>query len=626
MQNRFLENLNIKILIISLSIFFFKWFFSYYVYGAENIFIKFLLNPSGDYSYYPFVHQLSELKFNEGYSKLYSDLNVIGFPFLVALFHAIFFKIFHFYGFIILELFCIFFFIKIFYHLFKELNFSDEICLLISLFLFTLPNLINILNTLPIPYIFNLKQLYAGFYNLRFPRPLITNLFFFSFLLFLIKFYLNRKPELNKTYLYLSLIFLGALLNSFFYFFIISLILIFLIILFKLKKNLFNKENLILLLNSNIILLIVSLPFLLQILNIEEDYFSRIGTFSLNNNNKIFLANHLLSGFLKIEFLFILVANIAMYFVNIKLNSNYKKFINFFWLLFLSSVLAPIIYLLIMDKITFFGNFTFIIALSSIILLKFNIILLLITCINLKKNSNNSISSAIIIFLILLNSVFFFQNSKVNLLSEGEHFNVNNSKIFRQDLLNVTKYLRQNSEKYNLLLTNDVHTQLWWIFSDRKNYYFPYVFFVSLNDQMIETQLINAFKYLKLNENDFINYFDENKITDWRVVNTNNYFFLGHLKYQANYLTKFFDIDNFPESTKKFIYKKSIHHTNQVILSKNEIRRLKEKFNQTDVSLELEPDIIVLAKDYRLDKNINKIKNFSINFENTNFVILKKND
>ena len=86
------------------------------------------------------------------------------------------------------------------------------------------------------------------------------------------------------------------------------------------------------------------------------------------------------------------------------------------------------------------------------------------------------------------------------------------------------------------------------------------------------------------------------------------------------------DIDNFPENTKKFIYKKSIHHTNQVILSKNEIRRLKEKFNQTDLSLELEPDIIVLAKDYRLDKNINKIKNFSINFENTNFVILKKND
>ena len=626
MLNSFLKNLNIKILIISLFIFFLKWFFSYYVYGTESIFIKFLLNPSGDFSYYPFVHQLSELKFNEGYSKLYSDLNVIGFPFLVTLFHAIFFKIFHLYGFIIIELFCIFFFIKIFYHLFKELNFSDEICLLISLFLFTLPNIINILSSLPIPYIFDLKQLYAGFYNLRFPRPLITNLFFFSYLLFLIKFYLNSKPELNKTYLYLSFIFLGALLNSFFYFFIISLFLVFLVILLKLKKNLFNKKNLILLLNSSIILLIISLPFLLQILYIEEDYFTRIGTFTLNTNLKLFLINHILNGFLKIEFLLILFANIVIYFVNIKLNSNFKKFIIFFWLLFLSSIISPFIYLIIMNEITFFSNFTFIIALSSVILLKFNLILLLINLTNLKKNLNNPINSAIIIFLILLNSVFFFQNSKVNLLSEGDHFNVNNSKIFRQDLLNVTKYLRQNSDKDNLLLTNDVHTQLWWIFSDRKNYYFPYVFFVSLNDQMVETQLINAFKYLKLNENDFINYFDENKITDWRVVNTNNYFFLGHLKYQANYLTKFFDIDNFPESTKKFIYKKSIHHTNQVILSKNEIIRLKEKFNQTNISLELEPDIIVLVKDYRLDKNINKIKNFSINFENSNFIILKKNN
>ncbi len=626
MLNSFLKNLNIKILIISLFIFFLKWFFSYYVYGTESIFIKFLLNPSGDFSYYPFVHQLSELKFNEGYSKLYSDLNVIGFPFLVTLFHAIFFKIFHLYGFIIIELFCIFFFIKIFYHLFKELNFSDEICLLISLFLFTLPNIINILSSLPIPYIFDLKQLYAGFYNLRFPRPLITNLFFFSYLLFLIKFYLNSKPELNKTYLYLSFIFLGALLNSFFYFFIISLFLVFLVILLKLKKNLFNKKNLILLLNSSIILLIISLPFLLQILYIEEDYFTRIGTFTLNTNLKLFLINHILNGFLKIEFLLILFANIVIYFVNIKLNSNFKKFIIFFWLLFLSSIISPFIYLIIMNEITFFSNFTFIIALSSVILLKFNLILLLINLTNLKKNLNNPINSAIIIFLILLNSVFFFQNSKVNLLSEGDHFNVNNSKIFRQDLLNVTKYLRQNSDKDNLLLTNDVHTQLWWIFSDRKNYYFPYVFFVSLNDQMVETQLINAFKYLKLNENDFINYFDENKITNWRVVNTNNYFFLGHLKYQANYLTKFFDIDNFPESTKKFIYKKSIHHTNQVILSKNEIIRLKEKFNQTNISLELEPDIIVLVKDYRLDKNINKIKNFSINFENSNFIILKKNN
>ena len=141
---------------------------------------------------------------------------------------------------------------------------------------------------------------------------------------------------------------------------------------------------------------------------------------------------------------------------------------------------------------------------------------------------------------------------------------------------------------------------------------------------MIETQLINAFKYLKLNENDFINFFNENKITNWRVVNTNNYFFLGHLKYQANFLTKRSSINNYPEKTKKFILKQSIHHTNQVILSKEGVERLKEKFVNTALDERLEPDIIVLTKDSKLTKNLLMLKNFFIEFENSNFVILKK--
>ena len=141
---------------------------------------------------------------------------------------------------------------------------------------------------------------------------------------------------------------------------------------------------------------------------------------------------------------------------------------------------------------------------------------------------------------------------------------------------------------------------------------------------MIETQLINSFKYLKLNKNDFINFLNENKITDWRVVNTNNYFFLGHLKYQTNFLTKQSKIEDYPEETKKFILKKSIHHTNQVILSNSELRRLKRKFDETSLEAKLEPNIIVLFKDKRLTKNLSKIENFLIVLDNSNFLILQK--
>ena len=496
-------------------------------------------------------------------------------------------------------------------------------CILISLLLFTIPSIVEILNSFNIPYSLNLKQLYSGFYNLRFPRPLITNLFFFSFILFLIKYYLGKKPESKKFNLFLTFIFLGALFNSFFFFFIVCSVLLFWIVILDLKQDIFKKENLVLLLQLNIILLIVCLPFLFQIFFIEQDYYSRIGTFVIDSNLKYYLGQHLIKGFLKPEFILIFISNIIIYYININLNPNNKKFLNFFWLLFFSSILAPIFYLLFMNKITFFGNFVFIIALSSLILLKFNIILLLFSKI-LQKEIKKSFILFIIFFLIFSNSIHFFKNSKVSMLSEGEHFKAKNIETFRDDFSKTIKFLKNNSKKNSLLLTNDVHTQLWWIFSNKNYYYFPYVFFVSLTDDMIETQLINAFKYLKLNENDFINFFNENKITNWRVVNTNNYFFLGHLKYQANFLTKRSSINNYPEKTKKFILKRSIHHTNQVILSKEEIERLKKKFVNTTLDERLEPDIIVLTKDSKLNKNLLMLKNFFIEFENSNFVVLKK--
>jgi len=625
MKSKFFLNINFQIFSISLVLFLIKWSLSFYFYGPETLSLKVIFNPSGDYSYYPFVVQLSKFKFNEGYSLIFNDLNLIGFPFLVSFFHAVFFKIFDTIGFILLELVCIFIFIKTFFHIFKELKFSNINCIFLGLFFFTIPNLAEILNYFQIPYGLNIKQLYAGFYNLRFPRPLITNLFFFGFILFLLKFYLNNKPEAKKKNLILSFVFLGLLFNSFFFFFIVCSLLIFLIIIIHFKKKLIKKENLNILFKSCIVLFILCIPFLSQILLIENDYYSRIGTYNLTSETKIFLIQHLINGFKKLEFILIFFVNIIFYFINKRSNSNTKKFLEFFWLLFLSSILAPIIYLFLMSQITFFGNFTFIIALTSMILLKMNFIIFIFSNFSLNTKIINSIISLAFFTLLSFNSIYFFKTSKVNLLSEGVHFSTNNIENFRSDFKNVINFLKKNSQKNDLLLTNDIHTQIWWILSERNYFYFPYVFFVALSDNMIETQLINSFKYLKLDKNDFINYFNENKITDWRVVNTNNYFFLGHLKYQTNFLTKMSKVDSYPEETKKFISKKSIHHTNQVILSSLDLERLRIKFDETILDTKLEPNIIVLFKDKRLTKNLDKIENFSTVLDNSNFLILKNN-
>ncbi len=150
------------------------------------------------------------------------------------------------------------------------------------------------------------------------------------------------------------------------------------------------------------------------------------------------------------------------------------------------------------------------------------------------------------------------------------------------------------------------------------------IFFVSLSDILIEKQLFNAFKILKLDEQDFINFFNKNKITSWRVVNTNNYFFLGHLKYQANYLTAINNIHDYPLKTQKFIKRKTVHLTNQVILDKNQLSLLKRKFMSYELNPKLTPDLIILLKDGLLEKNIKVLSNFNLIFENKNYLVMEK--
>ena len=151
-------------------------------------------------------------------------------------------------------------------------------------------------------YSLNLKNFYSGFYSLRFPRPLITNLFFFGFLYSALKFYIVENYKIKNRYLLLSFIFLGFLLSSFFYFFIFSALLLLILIIIHYKKNIFSSDNIINITKYIIIFLIISSLFIYQLLSIEKDYLARIGTIFLSLENKKFLSNHLLYGFLKKNF------------------------------------------------------------------------------------------------------------------------------------------------------------------------------------------------------------------------------------------------------------------------------------------------------------------------------------
>ena len=87
-------NINILILIITLSLFSFKWIISYYFF-KDDISLKVIFDTPGDgFFYYIFSEALANLDFNPSYDKEINNLKNLPIPFYSVLIPSILFLIF----------------------------------------------------------------------------------------------------------------------------------------------------------------------------------------------------------------------------------------------------------------------------------------------------------------------------------------------------------------------------------------------------------------------------------------------------------------------------------------------------------------------------------------------------
>jgi len=123
-----------------------KWFFSYYFFN-EDIAIKIIFESQSDgYFYFPFVKYFSLLEFNNSYDLNINNLKNIPFPLYGIFFHSIFFKLFGFFSFIILELICIFLFLIIFFFIFQKFIFLILFSIIFSISFFLILFFFDLLN------------------------------------------------------------------------------------------------------------------------------------------------------------------------------------------------------------------------------------------------------------------------------------------------------------------------------------------------------------------------------------------------------------------------------------------------------------------------------------------------
>ncbi len=601
MENK--NSINLLIIFFSLIIFITKWYYSFF-YFDEKIESKIIFESISDgfYNFAPFK-ALADLNLNNSFNSLIGNLGTVTIPIGAYLVHFIFYKILGTYSFIFLEFFFILVFIIIFYKISRLLNLNRIQSLAVAIILFNIPNIFQISNLYTLDYF---TVIYSEFYTLRFPRPLVTNILFFLFILLILKS--EKKDFFIKKNSFIFGIIASLLFTSYFHAFFLQQIVLIAFVIFKFKSKTIYifKKNLKFILIYILTFFVISLPFLINMIYADYDFLERNGVVDFDLEKKLILAEHLFLKLFKLQFLFILFLSIFFRFlINIKKNFFYFKKLNLLFIIFYSSIVSPFLFILLSPRFfSHFYHFNNLVVISAFILFFYVAILFLDSFIKNKIINNLSLS---FILILLIGNIYVSNNNYKLINLNNERFTERNE---FNEIINIIEKKNILKSKEIGLLTFDNKFLVWATLSEIKYLSIINGVMVSRSNHMIESDLINTFKYLNLSKNDFKNFIQNKKLSPWRYRN-DNVKDLFWMRYQANAMVTHNNSKNFDKEILNFINKSSPLLSQQLIMPNEEFERLMLKYDLDNFSSFVIPDIIIIDKrDEVLKKSIIDNKNF----------------
>ena len=143
------------------------------------------------------------------------------------------------------------------------------------------------------------------------------------------------------------------------------------------------------------------------------------------------------------------------------------------------------------------------------------------------------------------------------------------------------------------LLSFESNLIIWAILNNIKYLDFVNGFFTSKKDHMLEEDIFSTFKKLGLKKENFNSYI-ENRKSRWRYINHDIKKSFAY-KYQANSLITYRDTKDFEDDELTHILKSSPVLSQQSIIPKYELDRLKQDFDNYETNYN-KSDIIVINK------------------------------
>ena len=286
-----------------------------------------------------------------------------------------------------------------------------------------------------------------------------------------------------------------------------------------------------------IFFIIFSIPLILILLNSEPNFLARVGLINLDLNKKIILLKHFFDKLISIEFLIVFFILTISYFY-LKDKNHYKpEGVNLLYIIFLSSFLAPIIFVILSPTISEIYHF-----MNLLVAISFFVLTVYIFLIFSYLTRNISINKYILTLAMGLMIIFYTSNNYIKMKKNS----LNNDRLDFNSLVNELNNLKIN--KKDPILTFDGMVQTHFILQGYSN--LPFVISVNTpqSDEVVENKIIDIFKFLNLSKDDFLK-FIHNKKSGWRYINSN----IGKTfvyKYQANQLITYKNSMDFSDEEK----------------------------------------------------------------------------
>ena len=601
----------LQILLISSFLILVKYLVSYFYVFNEDLLLKILRLEDVEYLF--IVESLSRMDFKTDWSIIYKAENIIGFPIFSIIWHSIFFIFFKYYSIIILGVIFLFILYLLIFKILRNLNFDKKKSFFI---LISLVTIIQVLKYFGYIYEINLfyvvQQPLFEFVGSRFPRPLITSIYLFLSIFCLQKISCKKNLEETKKYLFLLCLSLALLINSFFYLFLVVSILSFFILLVNFRYNVisFIKKNTYSFIQLLSIIIIGFFVIVVQNSFSESDYSYRIGLYNINFENKLYLINYFFLKLFQPEIIILLFLSIIFKFFILKkftaLNNNYNVLFYFF----VSSILAPFIFILLSNKMISLYHFWTIVKFSGFLFVYLSIFVLFF-------NKFNKINLGIYNFSLIIVLLIFNVLNAINLEK-----NINHEKIY--DLSKLRGYLvKNNFLNSNInLYTNDYEVKHIWLDLDNKYLTTIDGFSSSQSDDQLEETVLNILKLFNIQNDKLIKMLSDIEKDGSKRNNFSAEYF--NYRYSVNTLRHYKPLVNeYTNNEIKIIKGISPLVSYYTIIPKSEKLRILDKYKKINISKLIYPDMIILKKNdlFKTDLIIGEYEKI---YFNKTYTILKK--